>query len=503
MEKKEARVKCNACGTSFKLKVPVTDRPVSFKCKNCGKVLKIRVKAGPKESAPETRPAAPPAAAGNSQPALPGFESTQEDFGAGFDMPDFGADAGLEGTAQSDSRTIEVPPSVSPSQFEPTERIAPAGFETTMQTDEAPGPFAGPTQSMRTPSMEEEPGYATPGAPGGVGDEQVKRWFVLQGDLLKGPFMDAEIHAMIKDGEIGADTSLRMGERPWIKASEIAVFRKHFAQELKSPDHEDLPSISLLDRADVAAAGAPFYTEIPSLVPYPLGKGNFMPLAIFAGIAFVLSAILCLNFSIGLPLNIIGWIILYGYLATLMERSVEAPTGRPPDWDFRDAKNLGIEGAKVFAVLLVFCLLPLAVFMLLMIFFFLHSMAVLGYVFILLTVLVFLGSMFVVPAALVTLAGTRNIGLALNPGKLIACIRKGGQAYTMLGTLSMAAGFACMIVTILSIFLTGIPIAGFIVSALLMAAVYSYGHFIWFHVLGRFSMENPSLTGQTPSPVSA
>ena len=351
--------------------------------------------------------------------------------------------------------------------------------------------------------MDMESSFPTPSSPGEVSEEQVKRWFVLHGDLLKGPFTDTEVHSMIKDGQIVADTSLRMGERPWIKACEIAVFRKHFGQDIKTPDQEDLPSISLLDGADGKAAAEPFYAELPKLAPYPLGKGNFMPLATFAGIAFVLSAILCFNFTIGLPLNIIGWIILYGYLATLMQRSAEAPTGRPPDWDFRDVKNLGIGGAKVFVVLLVLCLLPLAIVLLLMIFFFLHSMAALGYVFILLTVLIFLGTMFVVPAALVTLAGTQDVRSTLNPGKLIACIRKGGRAYLMLGALSVAAGFACMMVTILSIFLTGIPIAGFIVSALLMAAVFSYGHFIWFHVLGRFSAENPSLTGQMPSPVSA
>ena len=54
MEKKEARIKCSGCGTSYKVKIPVTDKPVSFKCKKCGKVLKLKVKAA------EAPPAPPP-----------------------------------------------------------------------------------------------------------------------------------------------------------------------------------------------------------------------------------------------------------------------------------------------------------------------------------------------------------------------------------------------------------------------------------------------------------
>ncbi|MFH0821978.1 MAG: hypothetical protein V2B18_04455, partial [Pseudomonadota bacterium] len=44
MDKKEAKIKCSTCGSSFKVRVPVTDKPASFKCKKCGKILKIRVK---------------------------------------------------------------------------------------------------------------------------------------------------------------------------------------------------------------------------------------------------------------------------------------------------------------------------------------------------------------------------------------------------------------------------------------------------------------------------
>lgn len=503
MEKKEAKIKCNGCGTSFKVKVPVTDRPVSFKCKNCGKVLKIRIKgdapAEPRASQPGAAPSGPSA---GSQPELPGFESTQEDDGAGNDLPDFGDEAAMAPPGGREAGTIQVPPSVSPSQFEPTERIGPVGFETTAQTDEEAARATAAAHPMRTPSMEEEPGLRQEQR-GAVSEDQVKRWFVLSGDILKGPFADGQVHDMIKKGEIEADTSLRMGERPWIKAADIAVFRKHFAKELPPPDHEALPSISLLEQTEGEVEMTPFYTEIPKLVPYPLGNGNFVPLAIFAGIAFVLFTVLCLDFTIGLPVNIIGWIILYGYLGTLMQQSAAAPSGRPPDWDFGNAAGLGANGAKIFAVLLAFSLLPVTVCMVLMIFFFLHGMAGLGYVFLLLTIMVFLGSMFVVPAALVTLGGTRNIAQALNPGKLIALIRKGGHAYTMLGALSVVAGLACMVVTILSIFLTDIPIAGFVVSGILMAAVFSYGHFIWFHMLGRFSVENPELAGQMAYPASA
>ncbi len=63
MEKKEARIKCSGCGSSYKVKIPVTDKPVSFKCKKCGKVLKLRIKSVSPEA---------------DVPAAPSFQTAME-----------------------------------------------------------------------------------------------------------------------------------------------------------------------------------------------------------------------------------------------------------------------------------------------------------------------------------------------------------------------------------------------------------------------------------------
>ncbi len=60
MEKKEVRLKCSGCGTAFKLKVPVTDKPLMFTCKKCGKAMRLRLQAPGKQ---QTVPAAPATAA--------------------------------------------------------------------------------------------------------------------------------------------------------------------------------------------------------------------------------------------------------------------------------------------------------------------------------------------------------------------------------------------------------------------------------------------------------
>jgi hypothetical protein len=54
----------------------------------------------------------------------------------------------------------------------------------------------------------------------------------------------------------------------------------------------------------------------------------------------------------------------------------------------------------------------------------------------------------------------------------------------------------CMIAAFSGVFLVEIPVAGFVVAGLVMALLLSYGHFIWFHVLGRFSSENMQLMKQ-------
>ncbi len=507
MEKKEARIKCHGCGTTFKLKVPVSDKPINFTCKKCGKVLKIKLKASPTEApAPPPKPKA-------SQPVI---ESNQ--------MGDFADDDfGSLDSNQMPSGEHEVAPQFDDTPISSEDRKK---FETTQLPEFEDGEDAGVDLSAPPPSQfetgplddleltqlpDQGPYQNTAGSPPlatqapddsqeavAAGDGN-RRWIVLDEDLIKGPFSDEEILEMIQQGEVRADTSLRMGERPWIKASEIANFRKYFHVEPRPSADSRLAQFSLLDQEPEDAvhggSGKPFYTELGSILPYPVGRGNPVPLAIFAGIVFVLSTILSLEFLIALPINLIGWIILYGYLSQLMNYSKQYPAKAPPAWDFSRVKEMGAGGIMVLLVLLVYSLVPVTVSLLLMIFFFLNSMAELGYAFIGLTVIFYVASLYFVPASLLIVEHSGNLGAALNPMKILAVIRKGGKPYRMLAAVSIAAGLACMAITILAVFLTDIPAAGFVVAGLLMALVLSYAHFIWFHVLGRFSSENKQLLG--------
>jgi hypothetical protein len=227
--------------------------------------------------------------------------------------------------------------------------------------------------------------------------------------------------------------------------------------------------------------------------------GNWRPIAIFALIAFVLSTVLCLNFTLGLVVNLIGWIFLYGYLANLIRRTAESPGDPPPGWDFSQAKDLGIAGAKIFAVLLALALVPVSLCLLAMIGFFLNSMATLGYLFMALTVLVFAASLFIIPASIVILSTSGNLGRSLSPSNVVDMIRRTAPTYFMLAVFSVITGMVCMVVTIISLFLVEIPAAGVLVAGLLMALVFSYGHFIWFHLMGRFAGESQGVTGPAAS----
>lgn len=509
MEKKEARIKCHGCGTTFKLKVPVSDKPINFTCKKCGKVLKIKLKASPTEEQsppPEPKASEPVIETnqmgdfadddfGNSDPSQmpsgehqispPQFDEspvTEEDKRKfeSTQLPEF-----------EDGEDIGVDLSNPPSQFE-TGRLD--DLELTQLPDEGSYQNTAGAPPVATQSPADAPQQA-------IADGN-RRWIVLDEDLIKGPFSDEEILEMIHQGEVKAETSLRMGERPWIKASEIANFRKYFHVEPRPGADSRLAQFSLLDQeaedAARAGSGKPFYTELASILPYPIGRGNPVPLAIFAGIVFVLSTILSfpsLQFFIALPINLIGWIILYGYLSQLMNYSKQYPTKAPPAWDFSRVKEMAIGGIMVLLVLLAYSLIPVTISLLLMIFFFLNSMAELGYAFIGLTVVFYVASLYFVPGSLLILEHSGNLGAALNPMKILSMIRKGGKAYRMLAVVSIVAGLACMAITILAVFLTDIPDAGFVVAGLLMALVLSYAHFIWFHVLGRFSTENKQLLG--------
>jgi hypothetical protein len=443
MEKKEARIKCSGCGSSYKVKIPVTDKPVSFKCKKCGKVLKLRIKSVSPEA---------------DAPSAPSFQTTME----------------------------------SPPEFETSQLPDSDAYDDASKGSSASGPALEP--HFFGQAVEQPP----------AAQDKSRRWIVLSGDIVKGPFIDDEIVAMIQDGDVTAETSLRMGERPWIKASEIANFRDLFPELRRDSKKRPLESMTLIDATDVFEEGKPsgplFYEELPAIIQYPVSGGGWQPLAIFAGIAFVLCAALSFEFLVGLLVSLIGWIILYGYLGTLMQFSSQSPASPPPNWNFGAAKEMVAQGGKILLVVLVCSLLPVGILVLGMIACFLNSAPVVGYILMALIVLVYAASLFMVPAALVVLGSSQSVATAFSPGKIIALVKMGGQSYRMLAVVSLAAGLICMLAVVLAMFLVEIPGVGFLVSGLVMALVLSYGHFVWFHVLGRFVGENGKLTRQLLSP---
>jgi hypothetical protein len=422
MEKKDALVKCSGCGTPYKLKIPVTDKPLRFQCKKCGKVLNIRIKA-----APEQVPPPQPEESAPSDGLIPEFETTQ--------LPD----------SMDDQEQATV---------------APVG---------------------RQPSFTDSADQSFPSA---MVD---RRWLVLSNEQVKGPFTDDEVSGMIKAGEIGPDTSLRMGQRPWIRANQVPWFRDLFGPDQQS---SEAPRATERDRDREEPTGMPFYEELGKIVPYPLRAGNWQPLAIFLGIALVIFAALAFEFIIGLPLSIIGWTVLYGYLTVLMKASTESPGVPPPAWDFSNVKNLLGNGIKVLLVLLVCCMIPTGISLLLMIAFFLNGMEMIGYVLMLITVAIYAATLFAVPAGLVILAKTQSLGSALSPSRLLALMKKGDKPYLMLAVISVVTGLVCMFVVLAALFLVELSDLAFVAVGLLMAVVFTYMHFVWFHVLGRYFGEN-------------
>ena len=253
-----------------------------------------------------------------------------------------------------------------------------------------------------------------------------KRWLTLVNEEVRGPFTNEEVRAMIEQGSISPETSLRMGERPWIKASQVPAFRKLFSNQAMSGK---LATISLEDKiGDLGdESAAPFDVSAAALLPFPLGQGtNWQSLAIFTGVAVVLSTILSLNFMVGLPVCIIGWIVFYGYLGLLMQNSMRYPGNPPPPWDFKNILGIAIHGAKVSCDSvpllaasgdhkpIVYDSVSL------------NGMPLLGYVCMTVTVLIFLGSMFVVPASLAIVSLSENIGAAVNPGKFLGSDKEDG-----------------------------------------------------------------------------
>ncbi len=437
MEKTEARVKCSGCGTHYKLKFPITDKPIRFQCKKCGKVLSVRIKP-PAQAAP-VQPARPEP----SPQVMPELETTQ--------LPDW---------QESDESPAQGGLDQPKSAYTPT-----------------------PTQSV---------------AP------EDRRWLVLSDEEVKGPFNNDEIADMIKTRFIGAETSLRMGQRPWIKAAQVPDFRDLFPEERKGLGESDQDRSASAKRkrgGHPEDATGNVQGQLLHAIPYPLGGGNWQPLAIFAGIAFALSALLAFDFLIGLPLSIMGWILLYGYLADLMKTSREASENPPPPIDFSGIRDMIAPGVKVFAVLAAYSLVPLSIFLLFMIAFFLNDMEILGYVFLVLTLVMYPVSLFLASAGLIILGQSAQLGDALNPSKIIA-MALSGKSYIRLASASIVIGLVCMLAVLAAVFIAGLLPLGFLFAALIIGLVLSYGHFIWFHLLGEYSKENNAGSRQVPAPAS-
>ncbi|MDQ7783630.1 MAG: DUF4013 domain-containing protein [Desulfomonilaceae bacterium] len=437
MEKKEARIKCSGCGTSYKIRIPVTDKPVSFTCKKCGKVLKLKVKA----------------------PATPSPQS----------RPDL--------------------------DFKP-----PTNFETTQLPEEGDYHDSGIGVSGKSADFVEDHVFEQAAPSAGPRDEMGRHWLVLAHDQINGPFTGSEVIDMIRSSRVTAQTSLRMGERPWVKASEVAEFKGYFFEPLKNAAGAALETISLLDKEEEEgpSEGSPttglFYEQIPAIVSYPISGGKPLPLALFAGMAFVAATALSFEVVVGFFVSIALWLLLYGYLSNLMNQSKVNPQNPPPDWDFSKIKSMVADGVNILVVLAVYTVIPVVAALLAAVYFWVNRDVTLGYALVIVSMILYLGSLFTVPAGLVIVDGTRSVGSALNPGRVLGVITKGGKAYLMLVLFSVVVGLTCITMTWAGVmFFSHVIPFGFVVSGLLMALILSYAHFVWFHVLGRFSAENKKL----------
>lgn len=323
-------------------------------------------------------------------------------------------------------------------------------------------------------------------------------------DMVQGPFTDDEMRTIIRQGDVGPDTPIRMGERPWIKAGKIGIFKPYFpkgmavGEGLEEGLEEEAPEPSAL-----RTVTRPFHEDVPAVVMYPVQGGHWQPLAIFAGIAVAASIVLCLDTTIGLVLNFVVWILLYGYLSSLLRESMESPGHPPPNWHFAEAKDMAVAGIRVLAVLALYCLMPAGACLLLMVYSFLNEAAILGYIFMMLVIVVFALSMLVVPASFSILFVSGHLMAALGPGEIISTIKNSGRPYFTLAAISLAMGALCLLVTVAGVFLTDIPLVGFVVAGLIMGVVLSYGHFVWFHAVGRFTGEREGLFIPSASPASA
>lgn len=361
------------------------------------------------------------------------------------------------------------------------------GYEAQINPAYASGSPAGLDMAKASQVPIGGPAHATPST--GIPPDKDKRWFVLFDGQVQGPYFDKEIVTMINEGEIGEDTSLRMGQRPWIKASQIGEFKKFFGRGISASLSTPLASISLVKQppATPEPAGVNFSVPWAELFPYPLRGGSWQPVAIFWGITFLSSALLSLLFLPGFLVSLVVWIFLYGYLGQVMTKTMESPNASPPSWDFSRIKELLRRGFQIFVVLALFSLLPVSVCVLVMITAFLNFNDTLGWIFLVLTVVVYGATLLVVPAVLVPLGKLNALAAALNPREIINVIKEGGRAYLMLAGISLGLGLICMVGVLAAVFLADIPAVGFAVAGFVLALFLTYAHFVWFHVLGRFA----------------
>ncbi len=438
MEKREARIKCSGCGAHYKIKFPVSDKPVRFQCKKCGKILALRAKA------PDQIPTGQGASAAPASEMMPQFETTQ--------LP----------------------------EWQPPDEPSPPAHEAGVEQAAASQPAPVPSQS---PAPED------------------RRWLVLADEQVKGPFNNDEIADMIKTRFIGSETSLRMGQRPWIKASQVPDFRHLFPDVGDDESSQARPAKKASRLADNLLGT--FKTQVIDAIPYPLSGGNWQPLAIFAAIAFILSIALAFDFLIGLPVAIAGWIVLFGYLADLMKASSDASVKPPPSIDFSGIREMVSAGIKIFCVIAVYSIVPVSVCLLFMIAFFVNDMELLGYIFIALTIAVYVVSLYLASAGLLILGKSQQLAQALNPSMAFGVAAKGGETYIGLGFAVIIIGIICMLSVLAAVFVTDVLPLGFLFAALIMTLVLSYGNFMWFHLLGVHLKMNVIGVNQIPTPAPA
>lgn len=329
-----------------------------------------------------------------------------------------------------------------------------------------------------------------------AGQEVGRQWMILADELIKGPFTGTEVIDMIKTKEVSPDTSVRMGERPWLKASEIPDFKVYFPV-LPRKGAAVLDTISLLEGEEAAPEGQPsalFFRQLPAVFTYPVA--NPIALAIFAAAVFVGATALSLNLLIGFPLNVLLWILLYGYLAEVMSTSILSSKEPPPAWNIASMTQMIRDGVGLFVVFLVYTIFPVMLLLLGAAYCFRNGEDTIGYTLIGVTMLAFAGTLLLIPACLINLRVSGSMGAALSPGRALFVIKKGGRPYLMLAAVSIMIGLLCMAATYGGFFLSVAVDFGFIISGLLMAAVLSFAHFFWFHVLGLFTGENKKVLGR-------